>query len=269
MIFRTALLLMFCIPAIGEEPARKIAAFSSYMRSANGLDAAQKISAFKIHVASIGASTIEAETAIEKFKDSLVEESTLTERSTTPTALTRANQRTAVVASGFFGEVESGLVSFRFRGQVWPDVLDWCSTISKRTFVWRELPSSRVFASVRQPVSTTEALGIVAKALHSQGFGMTCDADGETVTVFDLGEQQGVQMGLVDLSELYKLPSWFMAKMSISSSRIRATNVAREISQVAGKHVAIKIVPSANKIVVTATTKELREWYWQFRFAGN
>ena len=120
-----------------------------------GADEAAKIASFEAHVQSKELPPADAARIVATFKENIAKIANDGAESKPPTTKEHVRVRIKVAASGEFTNVdEGGLVKFRLHGHKWVDVLDWCSSISHKTFVWDQLPDSKAFIGVSAPVTT-------------------------------------------------------------------------------------------------------------------
>ncbi|MBM4091642.1 MAG: hypothetical protein FJ276_19775 [Planctomycetes bacterium] len=67
---------------------------------------------------------------------------------------------------------ESGVVRFQFRGQAWPDLLEWLGEISGLSVDWQELPSDYVNLSTQRGYTVDEVRDLLNRHLLARGFTM-------------------------------------------------------------------------------------------------
>jgi hypothetical protein len=70
-----------------------------------------------------------------------------------------------------------GKVEFNFRGQPWPDVLDWYASVSASSLDWQELPADFLNLSTQRPHTIAETRDLLNKALLARGFTMLLHDD--------------------------------------------------------------------------------------------
>jgi type II secretory pathway component GspD/PulD (secretin) len=80
---------------------------------------------------------------------------------------------------------KDGMVQFNFRGQPWPDVLEWYAAVSKQSLDWQELPADFVNLSTQRRYSIAETRDLLNRTLLSRGFTMISLGDVLTVVKTD------------------------------------------------------------------------------------
>ena len=64
----------------------------------------------------------------------------------------------------------SGKVRFNFRGQTWPDVLDWLATVSGMSLDWQELPGDYLNLITQRSYTVQEARDLINRHLLARGY---------------------------------------------------------------------------------------------------
>ncbi|HPM80877.1 MAG TPA: hypothetical protein PLF81_09265, partial [Candidatus Anammoximicrobium sp.] len=63
-----------------------------------------------------------------------------------------------------------GKVRFNFRGQAWPDVLDWLATVSGMSLDWQELPGDYLNLITQHSYTVEEARDLINRHLLARGY---------------------------------------------------------------------------------------------------
>jgi len=75
----------------------------------------------------------------------------------------------------------NGMLRFNFRGQPWPEVLDWLSRVSGMSLDWQEVPSDYLNLSTQRAYTVPESRDLINRHLLARGF--TLLQNGEILTV--------------------------------------------------------------------------------------
>ncbi|MCC6492164.1 MAG: hypothetical protein IT424_03995 [Pirellulales bacterium] len=95
---------------------------------------------------------------------------------------------------------EDGMVQFNFRGQPWPDVLQWFAGVAGYSLDWQELPADYLNLSTQRRHTLAETRDLLNRHLLARGFTMLLQ--GEALTVVKVDKLDPSLVPRVDPDEL-------------------------------------------------------------------
>ena len=87
---------------------------------------------------------------------------------------------------------KDGKVSFNFKGQPWPKVLDWLAEISNMSLDWQKAPADYLNLTTQRPYTVAETRDLINRYLLKRGFTLLCQ-DG----IMSLAEIKGLDPSTV------------------------------------------------------------------------
>ena len=100
----------------------------------------------------------------------------------------------------------NGKVEFNFRGQPWPDVLEWFAGVGGYSLDWQELPADFLNLSTQRPHTIAETRDLMNKALLARGF--TIILQGEVLSVVKIDKIDPSMVPRVDQDDLDDHPPY-------------------------------------------------------------
>ncbi|MFK7736227.1 MAG: secretin N-terminal domain-containing protein [Pirellulaceae bacterium] len=152
-----------------------------------------------------------------------------------------------------------GLLSFQFRNQPWPSVLEWYSDVCNLSFDWQELPGDYINLATQRPHSLEETGDMINRALLMRGFTMLLDD--ETLTVAKIEGLNPSLVPRVPESELPSLPPHRYVRTSFSLSWLLAEEVHQEFASMISKNGQLTPLQSTNRLEGMDAVANLRDIY--------
>jgi type II secretory pathway component GspD/PulD (secretin) len=152
-----------------------------------------------------------------------------------------------------------GMLSFQFRNQPWPSVLEWYADVCNLSFDWQELPGDYINLATQRPHSLEETGDMINRALLMRGFTMLLDE--ETLTVAKI---EGLNPSLVPRvaeSELSSLPPHRYVRTSFSLSWLLAEEVHQEFASMISKNGKLTPLQSTNRLEGMDAAANLQDIY--------
>ena len=152
-----------------------------------------------------------------------------------------------------------GKIRFNFRGQPWPDVLDWLSTVSGMSLDWQELPADYLNLVTQDSYSIPEARDLINRHLLARGFTML-----EKDEVLSVVKVQDINPGLVprvcpeELAD--RMPHEF-AKVSFTLDWLVAEAAVEELKPMLSPNGKLTALSATNRLEAMDSVVNLREIY--------
>jgi type II secretory pathway component GspD/PulD (secretin) len=141
---------------------------------------------------------------------------------------------------------EAGMVSFQFRGQSWPDVIDWLGEISNQSVDWQELPGDYVNLSTQREYSVAECRDLLNRLLLARGYTLL-DHDGFLMVV----KCEGISAGLVPRvarEELTKRQPHEFVRVMLPLDWMLAEEAAKELEPLLSKNGKLFPLKTTNRL---------------------
>jgi type II secretory pathway component GspD/PulD (secretin) len=151
----------------------------------------------------------------------------------------------------------SGKVRFNFRGQPWPDVLDWLAEISGMSLDWQELPGDFLNLVTQQSYTVDEARDLLNRHLLARGF--TLLRVGEVLTVTKTENINTALVPRVEPDELAKHRPHEYVKVSFPLDWMTAEVAVEELKPMLSSNAKLTALPSTNRLEAADAVANLRE----------
>jgi type II secretory pathway component GspD/PulD (secretin) len=151
---------------------------------------------------------------------------------------------------------DDGLVSFSFKGQGWPDVLEWLAGISGLNLHWEEVPPGYLDLTTRGKYTPAEARDLINSVLLAKGY--TLLVNGEILVVANLKTLDVSLVPRVPPHELEARGKYEIAKTFFDLDWLMAETVAEEIKPALSPHGKVIAMKSTNRLDVLDTVGNLR-----------
>lgn len=151
---------------------------------------------------------------------------------------------------------ETGQVTFSFKGQPWPAVLEWLADISDKSLEWQEAPPGFVDLTTRGKYTVPEVTDLINSVLLSRGY--TLLNNGEVLLVVNLAKLDVSLVPRVKPSELDARGASELVKTFFDLDRLRADQVAEELKPLLSPYGKIAALKTTNRLDVLETAGNLR-----------
>ena len=152
-----------------------------------------------------------------------------------------------------------GKIRFNFRGQPWPDVLDWLSTVSGMSLDWQELPADYLNLVTQDSYAIPVARDLINRHLLARGFTML-----EKDEVLSVVKVEDINPGLVprvrpeELAD--RMPHEF-AKVSFTLDWLVAEAAVEELTPMLSPNGKLTALSATNRLEAMDSVVNLREIY--------
>ena len=154
---------------------------------------------------------------------------------------------------------KAGLVQFGFRGQAWPDVVDWLSGVSNMSLDWQELPSDYLNLTTQRRYTVEQARDLINRHLLARGF--TLLVNGEILLVAKVAEINPGMVPRVRAEDLAnRLPNEFV-KVSFQLDWLIAEQTAQELAPMKSPNGKLTPLKNTNRLEAMDSVINLREIY--------
>ena len=153
----------------------------------------------------------------------------------------------------------SGRVRFNFRGQTWPDVLDWLGTVSAMSLDWQELPGDYLNLTTQRSYTVAEARDLVNRHLLARGY--TLLVVKESLTVVKTDSINAALVPRVEPEELAAcLPHEFV-KVSFPLDWLIAETAVEELKPMLSPNGKLTALTTTNRLEALDAATNLQELY--------
>ena len=150
-----------------------------------------------------------------------------------------------------------GRVRFNFRGQTWPDVLDWLATVSGLSLDWQELPGDYLNLLTQRSYTVDEARDLVNRHLMARGF--TLLVVDEVMTVVKTESINAALVPRVEPEDLAsRLPHEYV-KVSFPLDWLIAEAAVEELKPMLSPNGKLTALKSTNRLEALDAATNLRE----------
>ena len=154
---------------------------------------------------------------------------------------------------------DDGRVRFNFRGQSWPDVLDWLAPITGMSLDWQELPGDYLNLTTQRGYSIEEAKDLINRHLLARGF--TLLENGEVLSVVSIAKLNPGMVPRIEPVELLTKPPHAFVKVSFPLDWLMATMAVDELQPMLSPHGRLKALQTTNRLEAMDAVVNLREIY--------
>jgi len=152
---------------------------------------------------------------------------------------------------------DHGKIRFHFRGQPWPDVLDWLATVSGMSLDWQELPADYLNLVTQDSYTIQEARDLINRHLLARGFTIL-----EKDEVLSVVKTEDINRGLVprlppeELAD--RMPHEFV-KVSFTLDWLLAETAAEELEPMLSPNGKLTALTATNRLEAIDAVANLRE----------
>ncbi|MFA8019510.1 secretin N-terminal domain-containing protein [Bremerella cremea] len=152
---------------------------------------------------------------------------------------------------------QKGMVRFNFRGQAWPDVLDWLADISKTSLDWQELPGDYLNLTTQRAYSIDEVRDLINERLMTRGYTILQQQEG--LVVAKLEGLNTARVPRVHSEDLRHRDAHEFVKVSFPLSWLLAEDAVEELKPMLGPHGTMAALPTSNRLEVMDVVTNLRQ----------
>lgn len=152
---------------------------------------------------------------------------------------------------------ERGMVRFNFRGQAWPDVLDWLADISNTSLDWQELPGDYLNLTTQRAYTIDEVRDLLNERLMTRGYTILQQQEG--LVVAKLEGLNPARVPRVHSEDLRHRDAHEFVKVSFPLSWLLAEDAVEELKPMLSKHGVMSALATSNRLEVLDVVSNLRE----------
>ncbi|MHB8867053.1 MAG: hypothetical protein ACYC6N_32220, partial [Pirellulaceae bacterium] len=152
---------------------------------------------------------------------------------------------------------KDGLVQFQFRGQSWPDVLEWFGEIAGMSVDWQELPGDFLNISTQRGYKVEEVRDLLNRLLLTRGYTML--RQDEFVIVMKCEELSAGLVPQVTADELDGLLPHDYVRVMFELDWMLADEAVEELDPLLSKNGEIFALSNTNRIEAMDAVANLRE----------
>ncbi|MBA2117126.1 secretin N-terminal domain-containing protein [Bremerella alba] len=152
---------------------------------------------------------------------------------------------------------ERGMVRFNFRGQAWPDVLDWLADISNASLDWQELPGDYLNLTTQRAYSVDEVRDLLNERLMTRGYTILQQQEGFVVA--KLEGLNPARVPRVHSEDLRHRDAHEFVKVSFPLSWLMAEDAVEELKPMLSKHGSMSALATSNRLEVLDVASNVRE----------
>ncbi len=152
---------------------------------------------------------------------------------------------------------EDGKVSFEFRNQTWPELVQWLSDLSAEPIDWQELPGDRVNVTTPGRYTVAEVSDLLNRHLLGRGYTILKLDGGLTIVKCD-----AINPSLVPRFEedgLTNLPPHMFARVSLDVGWLSAEKLATELKPMISRNGTLTALTTTNRIEAMDSAITLRQ----------
>ncbi|MFK7819613.1 MAG: secretin N-terminal domain-containing protein, partial [Planctomycetaceae bacterium] len=149
-----------------------------------------------------------------------------------------------------------GKLQFNFRGQPWPDILEWLADVSKCSLQWKELPGDFLTLTTRRSYSVDEARDMINQQLLSRGYTML--KNGELLYVVPVAKLNKAMIPRVTPDQLAERQANEFVRCSFKLEWMVAGDAVTELKPMLSEHGKLYQLASTNRIEAFDIVTNLR-----------
>ncbi len=150
-----------------------------------------------------------------------------------------------------------GIVHFQFRGQNWPDVLDWYAHIAGASIDWQELPGDYLNISTQRGYTVTQIGALLNRLLLARGFTMLPQE--EFINVVKCEDLTTALVPRVRREDLGQLGQYEFVRVMFALDWMLASEAITELEPLLSKNGKLFSLKTTNRIEAMDAVGNLRE----------
>lgn len=152
---------------------------------------------------------------------------------------------------------DQGMVKFNFRGQAWPDVLDWLAEISHTSLDWQELPGDYLNLTTQRAYSVDEVRDLLNERLMTRGYTILRQQEG--LVVSKLEGINPARVPRIHAEDLRYSDDHEFVKVSFPLSWLLAEDAVEELKPMLSKYGTMSALSTSNRLEVMDVVTNLRQ----------
>lgn len=152
---------------------------------------------------------------------------------------------------------DQGKVKFNFRGQAWPDVLDWLAEISHTSLDWQELPGDYLNLTTQRAYSVDEIRDLLNERLMTRGYTILRQKEG--LVVSKLEGINPARVPRIHAEDLRYSDDHEFVKVSFPLSWLLAEDAVEELKPMLSKYGTMSALSTSNRLEVMDVVTNLRQ----------
>ncbi len=152
---------------------------------------------------------------------------------------------------------EDGTIEFQFKGQPWPELLEWLAEVSSMSLDWQELPDDTLNISTQRPYTLAEARDLFNRHLLMRGYTLL-----EFEGMLQVAKVEGINPALVPrvaVSALETLPPNRFVRTTFLLRTLLAEAMLEELKVLLSKNGKLTALSSTNRIEAMDSASNLLE----------
>jgi len=150
-------------------------------------------------------------------------------------------------------------ISFNFKGQPWPAVLDWLGDISGMSMDWQSLPGDYLNLTTPRPYTLRETRDLINRHLLARGFTLLCQ--GDTLSVVDCKKLNPALVPRIEADELSAHDPHEFVKVSFDLQSMTAEEAAEEFKPMLSPNGRLTPLRATNRLEAMDAVINLQEIY--------
>ena len=150
-----------------------------------------------------------------------------------------------------------GKIRFDFRGQAWPDVLQWLAEVSGLSLDWQELPGDYLNLTTQRSYTVDEARDLINRHLLARGF--TLLLQDEVLSVVKVEKLNPALVPRVEPEELARRLPYEFVKVSFPLDWLMAENAVDELKPMLSPNGKLTALKTTNRLEAMDAVINLRE----------
>jgi type II secretory pathway component GspD/PulD (secretin) len=152
-----------------------------------------------------------------------------------------------------------GKIRFDFRGQTWPDVLQWLAEVSGLSLDWQELPGDYLNLITQRSYTVEEARDLINLHLLARGF--TSLLKDDVLTVVKIDKLNPALVPRVEPADLTRRQPHEFVKVSFSLDWLMAESAVDELKPMLSPNGKLTALKTTNRLEAMDAVINLRELY--------
>jgi len=150
-----------------------------------------------------------------------------------------------------------GRMTFQFRGQKWPAVLEWLADWSHMSLDWQELPGDYLNLTTRRKYTAREARDLINRHLLARGYTML--VQGESLSVVNIKKLDPAMVPRVAPDQLDDRDPHEFVKVSFRLDWLLASRAAEELKPMLSPNGKLTALTTTNRLEAIDSVADLRQ----------
>lgn len=152
---------------------------------------------------------------------------------------------------------EDGKIEFQFKGQAWPELLEWLAEVSSMSLDWQELPDDTLNLSTQRPYTLDEARDLFNRHLLMRGYTLL-----EFEGMLQVAKVESVNPALVprvEADQLAGLPPNRFVRTTFLLRSLLADSVIEDLKVLLSKNGKLTALSTSNRLDAMDSASNLLE----------